>query len=556
MRKSIVRKVFLSTMIIFIITLVTQLIFQVYFVSDVYSWLKRIEIENDVDEVIEMYGTNYNAMTVDLFETGLIPLLTIDEKYVIQNDAFYDLFNYVLLDTNKGVYKVMIGDRVDEEGELVAGYLDLVVGNKVKFTGARFLEQNVILLDADISNPLYDGLISIEGEIIETHYIKKELGVFDYQPRKLLRETGNLVVDHQLVEGNIEFLEAETGLLIHLVIRKIGDNYGILMYTMENLSNTFSVVNQFYVYLFIVQIILLLVVSYVYTRWFTKPLKMLNNEAKAIAGLDFAYRSNIRTGDELEQLSKSLKQIAESMENTMEKLKKDARKKAESEERMRELLANLSHEYKTPLGIMSGFLEMIEADEEKKEYYLYTIREEIEKLNDLTKETLILCESENYESIKPIDIISLRDVCSTEKFVKKLEENELLLYKNIQDEYVVCDYRKIKIVMDNFMSNAIKYTDKGERIIISTMTIGNKIRCSIKNTGAKISDSELEKIWDTYYRVEKSRNKDYGGNGIGLAIAKNILEAHHSEYGVFNENNGVVFYFTLQKAENENLIIR
>ncbi|MCH4886546.1 HAMP domain-containing histidine kinase [Acidaminobacter sp. JC074] len=546
MRKSIVKKVFISIMSLLLVTLLIQLIFQMFFIGHVYEFFKRVEVARQLDETIEENSGDYNKMTLDLYEDNQIPMVIIDNQGHIVNDAFFDLFSYLSLETDKGIFKVILGERVDERGLLLDGFKDLIVGNHTKFTGGKLINRDVLVLDAHLSNPLFESIDVLEGTIIDTHYIERDQGVLGYQPEKLIREAGILVDEHQLREENVAFMESETGLIINLVIQKIDGYYAVAMYTIEDLSNTFTVLNTYYIYLFIFQVLVLLGISIVYTKWLTKPLKTLNEEAKHIADLDFNFRSDIHTGDELEELSKSLKSISESMIYNMSKLEEDARKKAESEQNMRELLANLSHEYKTPLGIISGFVEMLESSDDNKTYYIETINDEIDKLNDLTKETLLLCESENYSDLQ-LDVHATKDILDVSKFENQLKDKSLNLILYVEDYELLCNISKIQTVMDNFMSNAIKYSNPNQDIIIRTKDLKDNVRISVKNMGTTIDETEIDKIWDKYYRLEKSRNKAFGGNGIGLAIVKNILQAHHSQYGVYNEENAVVFFFDLKK---------
>lgn len=551
MKNSIVKKVFLSIMTIMLLTLGIQLIFQMFFATDVYIFFRQAEVKDELELVIDDYGKDYDLMTKDLYESTYMPMLVIDKDGNLYNETFFEQLNYLTLETKEGSYKVVVGDRVNEAGILEDGNHYLIEGNHVNFTGALLKNSNVLFLDANISNPLFEAFKSVEGEISSTHYIVKEEGVLNYQAEKLIREVGYLLRDNELQEDDIEFIETETGLIINMFVRQVEDYYIVALYTIEDLSNTISVLNRFNWYFFVFQVIMLIGVSFVYTRWFTRPLQRLNDEAKLIANLDFDHKSEVKSGDELEELSNSLNSIAENMKDNIELLKADAKEKSESEAKMRELLANLSHEFKTPLGIMSGFMEMLEVDEENKEYYIKTIQDEIDKLNGLTKETLLLCESENYHERLSLNQINLEELCNVSKFTKRMDESEMSLLLDVLDVQVLCDEKKIQTVMDNLMSNAIKYSNRGASISIYTgedTTSDNNIRIHVKNTGVTIPEDEIDKIWSKYYRVEKSRNKDFGGNGIGLAITKNILDAHESTYGVYNEEDAVVFFFELNKA--------
>lgn len=103
----------------------------------------------------------------------------------------------------------------------------------------------------------------------------------------------------------------------------------------------------------------------------------------------------------------------------------------------------------------------------------------------------------------------------------------------------------------NFITNAIRYTPNKEDIIISTIDEKDRIKVCIENKGTHIEEEQLDKIWDRFYRVDAARQRSQGGTGLGLAISKNILELHEVEYGVKNTEDGVLFYFYLQKKRRQ-----
>ena len=117
--------------------------------------------------------------------------------------------------------------------------------------------------------------------------------------------------------------------------------------------------------------------------------------------------------------------------------------------------------------------------------------------------------------------------------------------------YVWADEYMTEEVVMNYVSNAVNHID-GERIIeVKIQSVKDKVRVSVFNTGKKIPEEDLDKIWDKFYKVDKARTREYGGNGIGLSIVKAIMEAHNQQYGVKNYDNGVEFWFELdEKAEN------
>ena len=135
-----------------------------------------------------------------------------------------------------------------------------------------------------------------------------------------------------------------------------------------------------------------------------------------------------------------------------------------------------------------------------------------------------------------------------------INKNNLKVVRNYspkEDFYVKGDDFKIEQVITNFVTNAIKYSEPNNEIIIDIKPIeGDKIYFSIENTGAHIPDSDINKIWNQFYRGDASRNRGSRSTGLGLSIVKNLLQAHESEFGVMNTEKGVKFYFTLNKSKD------
>lgn len=127
-----------------------------------------------------------------------------------------------------------------------------------------------------------------------------------------------------------------------------------------------------------------------------------------------------------------------------------------------------------------------------------------------------------------------------------VEEKNLQVHLDLDDVYVEADSEQIITVVTNFYSNAIRYTSEGEEIYISIKRQNDKARFEIENTGIFIPEKEMHLIWEPFYRLEKSRNRDSGGTGLGLLIVSKILDLHHSQYGVENTERGVKFYFELE----------
>lgn len=533
---------------IFFIALLIQLFIQLNFMDDIYKTIKSNEMEKAFNEFMQHYvEDDLNEESLEYFENENAPLVFLNDQHKILNDQFFSQFSYIEVDTELGLYKVLLMDRVDETGRLKSEFIQYAKGNRITISGGTFIDTTIVLMENYMNNPLIDKLVELSGLVTEEHFIPKDNGIFSNQSEKILREVAYSIMDGDRREVN-EFYETETGLIITLLSKELSDRKRVYtLYTTEDLSETFTLLNLFYIVFFCFQMSLLIFMTIFYSKWITKPIKILISRAKRLAMLDFEDHEIIRTGDELEALSISLESISDNMSHNIELLKKEASEKSESEKQMRELLANLSHEFKTPLSIMSGFVEMLEVSDENKTYYTATIMEEIEKLNVLTKETLLLCESESASIYNVHEVHALSKLCNSDRFMPRLLERKLTLENKIKQGEVQCDGKKIQLVMDNLMSNAIKYSNENETIRLFTQETAETYIISVQNTGVTLEAEEIKRIWDKYYRKEKSRNKEFGGTGLGLAIVRNILELHGSQYSVANKGDSVIFSFSLKK---------
>ena len=292
-----------------------------------------------------------------------------------------------------------------------------------------------------------------------------------------------------------------------------------------------------------VAVFISIILVYIFSLRFSKPLKQIRNAAKIIAGGEFSKRLNISSNDEIGELARTFNQMAAELQNL--------------EEMRRGFIANVSHELRTPMTSIRGFIQGIldgTIPEEKQSYYLTVVSDETNRLNRLVNNLLDLARMEAGEIkmiIKPFDINELMRRC-----VIKLET--LLLDKNIMVEadfeeenmVVNADMDAIDRVAYNLMHNSIKFTPEGGKITISVVSRKDRVLVSIEDTGSGIESSELDMIWERFYKSDKSRSRDKTGTGLGLAIVKNIINEHGQEIWVESEpGKGTKFTFSLSRSD-------
>ena len=134
------------------------------------------------------------------------------------------------------------------------------------------------------------------------------------------------------------------------------------------------------------------------------------------------------------------------------------------------------------------------------------------------------------------------------KYTSLIEDKGVKINLNIIENIkIYADWRRMEQVITNFITNAIRYVNENGTITVNMVDREKDILVEVLNTGSNINEEELDKIWDKFYKVDKSRNRKIGGTGIGLSIVKNILKAHNYPFGVNNIEEGIKFYFTIPK---------
>ncbi len=286
-----------------------------------------------------------------------------------------------------------------------------------------------------------------------------------------------------------------------------------------------------YVISFIVCIVISLLISYILTR----RIKKINQCTLAIANNDFDIHLNEKSKDELGVLSHNINQMSQQLKTTIQQLNDEIEYVKKLEGMRKEFIANFTHEIKTPLSIINGYIELIEAgkDDLKKQQYLSAIHQEIEHINQLIMAMLDLSRLESGHVELHKEDIDLEDllVSIVETFAPILKKKHIHVVMGDEFPHIQGDIKELQTVFQNFMSNAIKHTSQNGHIYIKY----HQGILSFENEGKHLSHEQKETIWDTYV------SSDRQGTGLGLAICRSILELHGFQYDVCNSEKGVEF---------------
>ncbi len=256
-----------------------------------------------------------------------------------------------------------------------------------------------------------------------------------------------------------------------------------------------------------------------------------------------------KSGDELGYLANSFNKMADTIVANMEDLKK-------TDDLRRELVANVSHDLRSPLATIKGYLETIQikdgnlSEEERQKYMsiILNITENLEKLAEQLFELSKLDMRDTATYLEPFSIADLvQDVLMKYKPVAETSNINLEVRLPESLPQVYADVGLIERVLSNLMENALRYTPQEGRITIEISQEQDNMRVAVEDTGCGIEEDELPHIFDRFYRVEKSRARATGGSGLGLAIVKKIMEIHNTSISVDSQVNvGTRFSFTLE----------
>lgn len=309
-------------------------------------------------------------------------------------------------------------------------------------------------------------------------------------------------------------------------------------------QRSYSVTFIFYLtYTIILGLSLIIFVTFMWVIYF--PLKQIRSAAMQYANGNFEYEGlNVSSYDEIGDVASSLKYMATQLNN--------------SREYQRTFISNISHDFRSPLTSIKGYLEAImdgTIPVEEQNKYLSIVVSEAERLEKLTNG---LRELNNWNSTGPEIILEdfyMESVISStiDTFQGRCEAKniELIMQFPSKSTMVTADKGKIEQVFYNLLDNAIKFSNNNSKIVIKLYSKkGDKMFCSIKDFGIGIPSDNLQKIWQRFYKSDASRGRDKTASGIGLAIVKEIIQAHNETIDVIStEGAGTEFVFSLKKAK-------
>ena len=292
--------------------------------------------------------------------------------------------------------------------------------------------------------------------------------------------------------------------------------------------------------------------SVLFARRFVKPIENMNSVAIGMASLDFSRKVEIESDDEIGNLGRSLNELSASLDNALSELNERNRRlqnEIDAERRLDQMrkgfVANVSHELKTPISIIQGYAEGLDgADDEQRKKYCEIILDESRRMNELV---IGLLELSRYESgvgtNKGVFDLSASLINLADCNRSSLEAKRVLLSLEFPERLdVVGDRVMTEQVIQNYLSNAISHVNEGGTIKIYTQQYEQGVRVCVYNSGSHIDEERTGDLWQSFWRADQSHNRAEGRYGLGLSIVRAIMTSAGLDYGVFNTDDGVVFW--------------
>jgi two-component system sensor histidine kinase VanS len=568
---SIVWKLFIVTAAMFAAFIAAWLVFQSLYFGRLYSAAKERQSIREIRDFCGRYTEgSWGRTTLDAEIAEMSDLYDI--QAIILNEYGNDKYGgveMVMRDGNGREISVDLHDVKFIDGLKEAG---LKAGSRIRIEGI-FIRDGLVLYPYKISlwgtewtrsrndgrdgmhpalngavYPESDDVVRLEGEVEYLRVMSESEYSGSDSPYLVLKsalkqwQAENIKLPpKQTIQ---EYKDNATGIRYYVLILPFttqnGDKEAVFsVVPIQPLDEAVRLTKDYLGYVFIAALIFVALLSILFYRMVSKPLVKINETALKMSRMDFSAACDIDTHDELGSLSNSLNIMSSRLHSTITELK--------------EFVSNASHELKTPIAVMGGYVEVLRDDirSDKRDRYLERLKQEVERMNSLVQDMLELSRMESNTCRLNKEAVDLYKLARTvlDEHSRLLQERNIKLIVDIEQEsaMVTGDQVRLEQVIRNFVSNALRHTPDNGSIWIGTEQCNENVTFMIENEGINIPEEKISKIWERFYRIEASRSGSSNGTGLGLAISAKILQLHGAAYGAANTEKGVRFFFALKK---------
>lgn len=435
-------------------------------------------------------------------------------------------------------YSILRSERISKYMEIIQGSTEEFL-NENSETGYEDLKSTMKIIKAsvDMDSIILDNqgyVYAISDERFEDLMYNK----IDMNDSDLNRLKSGKMIEKSFFDKNNKRFKTYTTPLFN------GESFNGIIIVFENSESTdFSKKLYSVIWISVLgAVVLSSVVAYYFSqKILISPLSEINNAAKKLAKGEVEKRVYIDSDDEIGELANSFNIMAESLEKV--------------DNVRREFISNVSHELRSPITSIKGFITGIVdgvIPKDKENYYLNIVNDEVSRLSRLVNDLLDISTMESGKfklKVAKLDINEIITLC-TLNLEGKINEKKIRVEVIFNDSYEYCigDRDRIIQVVTNLLENAIKYGDEGGRIQVETYAKGDFVYISIFNSGPNIPKEDINKIWERFYKMDKARTNKIS-TGLGLSIVRLILSQHNQDIWINNiEGKGVKFTFTLKRS--------
>lgn len=479
------------------------------------------DLEDDKKKQIESYLSKYDGH----FLSVSFASPTYDE-HMKKHSIYVDDLTYLKID-NQVIFNRLNGENIHNTYFVEYTSQNFYVSRYSFSTNEGVYVLNYQEIKDDVLSQI--NLNNFSDEYVQplnyTGYYENNKTVYHIYCQSLIRQS----VDYN------EFQEYAAADINEYIVLYNYDYYGL-----DKLMNQVIDNNTLFIQL---SCVLVVVLSAILSHLLTKRIINIDKITQKIANNHFNVYLDEKGNDELGVLSHNINKMNRQLKTTIDQLNEELLHAKRLETMRKEFIANFTHEIKTPLSIINGYIELIEntQNEHKKEEYLQAIEHETSHINDLVLAMLNLSRLESGTVELKKNDVDIEDLVSTalDEMSSLLKKKQVKIIMNGKSPVMNIDPFEMEMVIKNFLSNAIKHTPEQGHIYISY----TENQVNIENEGSSLTDEQMQSIWDTYVSGDRE------GTGLGLAICKTILELHDFDYGVNNTEKGVAFWFRYKEKE-------
>lgn len=375
--------------------------------------------------------------------------------------------------------------------------------------------------------------------------------------RPLRAVESEILSNGSVLERAIDSLTDKEYLVLRFSVSN--SNTGEIRVQMAQIENSAITANKFITIIALAVLVVALLWVFWFSKKISKPISEMNVLTKNMAALNFDKKLSPRSNDEIGQLAVSINNLSEKLNVTLQDLNASnaqLRDEIELEHQLdtmrRGFVANVSHELKTPIAIIQGYAEGIKLDinSASKDKYLDVIIDESHRMNKLVLSLLNLSKYEsgqidlNFRDFDICELIKARG----ERILRGKKVN--VIYDIPESYNVFADPDQIDQVIKSYMENALSHVNEDGVIKVSVLNGENNTSIvSVYNSGSRVEEEQMPQIWQSFYRGDKSHNRESGRFGLGLSIVSAIMKLHRENCGVYNTDDGVCFWFTVKNSK-------